>query len=91
MSNEEDAYGPARPPQTSFIGPVIPAGFNLNLEETEKGKTLEEAGDLIGPLPPSSSDVRTEEDLVAEFEERAKRMKDKLLNKVRHFINAIRK
>ena len=39
-------------------------------------------GDIIGPLPPSSDQPSTL-GAAEEFEMRAKRMKDKLLNKVR--------
>ena len=41
---------------------------------------------MIGPLPPSSSDKPFEGSAADEFEQRAKRMKDKLLNKAENLL-----
>lgn len=53
-------------------GPVLPPGFSDEL-------TFVDDDDVIGPLPPSG-DQQSEYSAAKEFEERALRMRDKLLN-----------
>ncbi|KAI0233946.1 GPALPP motifs-containing protein 1 [Lamellibrachia satsuma] len=80
---EKHVLGPTLPPDVSCklphaersasaedIGPVLPPGFRNELAFDD---------DIIGPLPPSS-DQQSEYSAAAEFEERALRMREKLLN-----------
>ena len=59
-----------------IIGPILPPGFSKPTPKID----LYEDYDLIGPsLPSSSTHVMT---VAEEFEERAAKMRKKLLNKV---------
>lgn len=70
----------ARHGNSGFIGPVVPLELRSQYEDKEE----EEEDDIIGPLPVASGGPNTG-GVAHEFEQRARKMKDKLDGKVRIF------
>lgn len=76
---ESTLYGPALPPgfgQKKLLGPALPPGGVPKIEESEE----EEDDDVVGPRVPGSS--QDDAHWARKFEERAKRMRNKLQPKV---------
>lgn len=86
--DDDDTYGPSLPPgfkgvdeesdEDDSFGPPLPPGHKMQEVSSE------EEGEIIGPLPPSAADGTSRQSIVKQFEERSKRMKDKLEGKVKH-------
>ncbi|PIK52432.1 hypothetical protein BSL78_10682 [Apostichopus japonicus] len=83
--DDDDTYGPSLPPgfkgvdedsdEDDSFGPPLPPGHKMQEVSSE------EEGEIIGPLPPSAADGTSRQSIVKQFEERSKRMKDKLEGK----------
>ncbi|CAH1782107.1 unnamed protein product [Owenia fusiformis] len=80
--------------KTQNVGPALPPGFETSHSDSDSSSNASEhnvtsqpqsdseddAGDMIGPLPGTSTGT-TEMSAAEEFEKRARKMKDKLLGK----------
>ena len=61
-----------------MVGPSLPPGFQPALQQSSD----DESDPGIGPMPHAADPQEVEKATARDFEMRAKKMKDKLLNKV---------